>query len=43
MSEFWTEEEINEQLDILNADVDYDPLIDAPKRVEFIEVGDPKN
>ncbi len=40
--EYWTEEEINEQIEVLNNDPDYDPLIDAPRRIEFVRPGDRK-
>lgn len=40
--EYWTEEEINEQIKALNNDLDYDPLIDAPRRIEFVRPGDRK-
>ena len=40
--ECWTEEEINEQIEALNNDLDYNPLIDAPRRIEFVRPGDRK-
>ena len=40
--EYWTVDEINEQIDILNSDLDYDPLLDAPRRIEFVKPGDRK-
>ena len=40
MEKYWTKESIAEELERINKDLDYDPLIDAPRQVEFAEPGD---
>lgn len=37
----WTQEEIDVELENLYA-TDYDPVIDAPRKIEFVKAGDPK-
>ncbi len=42
MADYWTKEEIEMEIKRLNKDPDYDPLIDAPRQVEFAKPGDYK-
>ena len=42
IEKYWTEEDINEQIEVLNNDLDYDPILDAPRRISFVKPGDRK-